>query len=62
MIVVPAEMDVDQILQSLNIQRPKALIMISGGAAKIRLSKQGQARLSNLFSLGIARAAARSCR
>lgn len=58
MLEVPAEMDVDQILQSLNIQQPKALIMISGGAAKIRLNKQGQARLSNLFSLGIARAAA----
>ncbi len=58
MIEVPAETDADQILQALNIQRPKALIMISGGAAKIRLNKQGQARLSNLFSLGIARAAA----
>jgi len=31
--------------------------MISGGAAKIRLNRRGQRRLSSLFSLGIARAA-----
>src|SRR6266699_3345985 len=58
MLAVPSDMDATQLLQALGIQRPKALIMISGGAAKIRLNKRRQKRLSNLFSLGIAHAAA----
>jgi len=58
MLEVAPEMDATQILKTLNIECPKALIMISGGAAKIRLNKRGQRRLSSLFSLGIARAAA----
>jgi hypothetical protein len=39
------DIDAGQILQALNIQRPKALIMISGGAAKVRLNKRRQERL-----------------
>lgn len=58
MLEVIQDIDAGQIQQTLNIQQPKALIMISGGAAKIRLNKREQVRLSNLFSLGIARAAA----
>src|SRR5215472_7315502 len=58
MLEVASDMDATQILKILNIACPKALIMISGGAANIRLNKRGQRRLSSLFSLGIARAAA----
>ena len=57
MLEVAPDIDANDILKALNIQCPKALIMISGGAAHIRLNQRGQRRLSSLFSLGIARAA-----
>ncbi len=47
MLEIAPDMDAVQTLQALNIQQPKALITISGGAAKIRLNKREQMSMKN---------------
>lgn len=58
MLITSSDVDAKQIVEALNIQQPKAIIVIVGGAKYMRLNDQEQAYLSKLFSLGIAYAAA----
>lgn len=53
--IVSPDAHVEDILSSLNIEKPKALIMIFGGASG--LAESLKPRLAQLFSRGIARAA-----
>ncbi len=59
MVVVPADADAAFVLQALNLPKPQALIVMVGGAAGFdQLQEEAKARLLQLFSRGVARAAA----
>src|SRR5256885_14116781 len=59
LVVAPADAKAADILRELGLERPPALIMISGGADQ--LDESLKSHLEQLFSRGIARAAA-ECR
>lgn len=55
-IISPPDADVHDLLRALDIQQPKAVIMIAGGAAQ--MDKQLHPNLTRLFTDGIAQLAA----
>jgi hypothetical protein len=55
-VTAPTTIPADEVLNALNIQKPKALLMVIGGASN--LDDSLHARLTLLCSLGIARVAA----